>query len=95
MTEDTKRALDAIRPIAEVLSIEVSARDNFLYCDGQAIGIACNSTYATVNEFIGYAMIRMCEREYRFKMDKKLEKCIKLYWFSDAQLKQMEVKKNA
>lgn len=55
MTEDTKRAIEAIEPIAKELHIKVTADDSFLYCNGQAIGIGCNSAYATVTEFIEYA----------------------------------------
>lgn len=54
MTEDTKRAIEAIDPIAKELKIKVTADDSFLYCNGQAIGIGCNSAYATIKEFIGY-----------------------------------------
>ena len=67
MTNDTKRALELIEPMAKELNIEVKADDKLLYCNGQAIGIACNSTYATINEFLGYAFLRMCQREYRFR----------------------------
>lgn len=64
MTNDTKRAIEIIEPMAKELKIEVSADDRLLYCNGQAIGISCNSTYATINEFLGYAFLRMCDREY-------------------------------
>lgn len=91
MTKDTERALEIIRPMAEEIGINVSADDSFLYCNGQAIGIGCNSAYATINEFIGYAMINLCEREYRFKdtMASAMNRAIRRYWFSDEQLKKI------
>ena len=96
MTNDTKRALEIIEPMAKELNIEVSADDRLLYCNGQAIGISCNSTYATINEFLGYAFLRMCQREYRFRdsLDDALwlQEDIRRYWVSDAVLKKMGLK---
>lgn len=90
MTNDTRIALEKIAPIAYELNIDVKADGSFLYCDGQAIGIGCNSTYATINEFIGYAFLKMCEREYRYKEGleeaKDLQQAVKRYWFGKAQL---------
>ena len=82
MTGDTERALAAIRPIAEILGIEVSADAHFLYCDGQPIGIEANSAYATVNEFIGYAIFWLASHEYRYKRTCGQELCdaVKRYW---------------
>ena len=58
MTEDTARALEIIKPMADELGITVYADDNFLYCGfhdiTQPIGITFNSTYATLKEFVGY-----------------------------------------
>lgn len=97
MTNDTKLALEIIKPMAKELSIEVSADDKLLYCNGQAIGISCNSTYATINEFLGFAFLRMCQREYRFRDSieeaQMLQEDIKRYWVSDAVLKKMGLKK--
>lgn len=63
MTDDTRRALEVIEPIAEILGIsEVRADNKFLYIDGHAIGISGNSTYATVMEFIGVCTIRYCRK---------------------------------
>ena len=96
MTNDTKRALELIEPMAKELNIEVSADDRLLYCNGQAIGISCNSTYATINEFLGFAFLRMCEREYRFRESieeaQMLQEDIRRYWVSDAVLKKMGLK---
>ena len=82
MTGDTERALAAIRPIAEILGIEVSADFHFLYCDGQPIGIVCNSAYATVKEFIGYAMLWLADHEYRFDTacGSELREAVQRYW---------------
>jgi len=97
VTNDTQKALEVIIPLAAHLNIEVSADDKLLYCNGQAIGISCNSTYATINEFLGYAFLRMCDREYyRFRDGiaeaKELKEAIKRYWVSDAVLKKMGLK---
>ena len=96
MTNDTKRAIEIIEPMAKELNIEVSADDRLLYCNGQAIGISCNSTYATINEFLGYAFLRMCNREYRFRESieeaQALQEDIRRYWVSDAVLKKMGLK---
>lgn len=96
MTNDTQKALEVIIPLAAYLNIEVSADDRLLYCNGQAIGISCNSTYATINEFLGYAFLRMCQREYRFRDSieeaQMLQEDIKRYWVSDAVLKKMGLK---
>ena len=92
MTEDTKRALEIIGPVAKELNIEVSADYDFLYCNGQAIGIACNSTYATPNEFLGYAMIWIGGREYRYRVPESYKKEIKRYWFTDEQIEKMRLR---
>ena len=93
MTNDTRIALEKIQPIAYELNIDVRADGSFLYCDGQPIGIGCNSTYATINEFLGYAFLRMCQREYRFKDGmaeaKELQEAIKRYWISKAALEKI------
>ena len=87
MTEDTKRAMEMIRPIAKELGICVNADDDWLLCDEQAIGIACNSTYATVVEFIAYCMYRLDKRELRFRgaisWNKLAEEAVKRYWLSN------------
>ena len=54
MTEDTRRALEIIKPIAELYSIRINADDKYLYLNENRIGISCNSTWATVNEFVGF-----------------------------------------
>ena len=92
MTNDTRIALEKIEPIAYELGIEVSADDKFLYCNGQAIGISCNSAYATINEFIGYAFLNMCNREYRFKKcgeSRTVTEAVKRYWISKAMLNKL------
>lgn len=92
MTEDTKRALEIIGPVAKELNIEVSADYDFLYCNGQAIGIAYNSTYATLKEFFGYAMIWIGNRDYRYKVPENYKKELKRYWFTDDQIKKMRLR---
>lgn len=96
MTNDTQKALEVIIPLAAYLNIEVSADDRLLYCNSHAIAISCNSTYATINEFLGYAFLRMCEREYRFKAGiaeaTELNKEIRRYWVSKSTLEKLGLK---
>lgn len=89
MTDDTKRALEAIEPIAKALNIKVLADDKFLYLNGQAIGIGCNSTWATVNEFIGYAFVKTWTADKSVRIPEPLMSRIKRYWFTKEQLKKM------
>lgn len=91
MTDDTKRALEAIEPIAKALNIKVQADDRFLYLNGQAIGIGCNSAYATINEFIGYAflMIWMKDKYMYCEVTEELRDRIKRYWFTPEQMEQV------
>ena len=82
MTQDTQRALDMLRPIAYQLGIQISADDEKLYCNGQAIGIGCNSTYATIKEFMGYALWYEGEHRCpeRWKMPKKYAEKVQEFW---------------
>lgn len=83
-TEDTKRALAVIKPLADQIGISVSADDWLLYCNGQAIGIDCNSTYATIKEFIGYAVwfLDKTDTTYRLNIPSAVKKRIQRYWLS-------------
>lgn len=91
MTNDTKRALEAIKPIAEIFGIEVSADDKYMYCNGKAIGIACNSDYATCLEFVGYAFLKVYMKNRSFvSVPLKIRDLITRYWVSDALKKKME-----
>lgn len=89
MTEDTKRALAAIEPMANAVGVRVSADEHFLYCNGQAIGIECNSAYATINEFIGYAFLKVWAKDNCFKMPQTVTDRVRRYWFTDEQIKMM------
>lgn len=91
MTDDTKQALEAIEPIAKALNIHVRADEKFLYLNGQAIGIGCNSAYATINEFIGYAflMVWMKDKYMYCEVTEELRDRIKRYWFTPEQLEQV------
>ena len=89
MTNDTAKAMEIIRPMAKEFNIDVSADDHCLYCNGQAIGIACNSAYATLNEFLGYAIYWMFvtnHSRWKGSMSKDFEKQIKSYWISEETL---------
>ena len=86
MTPDTERALKIIEPIANALNIKVSADDKRLYIDDPyegeaAIGISCNSTYATLMEFIGLLTMRHA-RDRHWKLTKNQQETIKRYWIS-------------
>ena len=81
MTKDTEKALEVLRPVGEIMGVELDADDDgFLYCNGQAIGISCNSTYATVKEFIAYCMVKMSREENRYRLTDSLERNLKRYW---------------
>ena len=90
MTDDTKRALEIINPIAEALGMrEVTADNKFLYADGANIGISGNSTYATVMEFIGVCAIRYCHKFRELNLTMKQLEAIKRYWFTPEQLERI------
>ena len=86
---DTERALEAIRPIAKELHIKIDADGNFLYCNGQPIGIGCNSTYATIMEFVGYVFATVYAHDrieaHGEKLPREVADRIKRYWFSKDQ----------
>ena len=92
MTNDTKRALEIIGPLAQELNINVSADENFLYCNGQAIGIGCNSTFATLMEFIGFLLITVYAKDMLqtrgVKLTGECADVVKRYWYSPAQMAQ-------
>ena len=96
ITPDTIRALEKIEPIAGELNIKVSADGSFLYIDDPyegetAIGISCNSTYATIMEFIGGLVLRHA-RDRRWTVSPKQTEKIKKYWVSMDAVKKMEAK---
>ena len=80
MTEDTKRAVEIIKPIAKELGIRIDADEKRLYLNGQAIGISCNSTYATVMEALGYLFLREYPRFRMTSITKGLKDDIERYW---------------
>ena len=92
MTDDTRRALEASAPLAKELTVTVSADHNFLYCNGQAIGIGCNSTFATLMEFIGYLMVKVYAKDLLqlrgVKLTSEFVSVIKRYWYTTAQYTQ-------
>lgn len=100
MTEDTKRAIEAIEPIAKELNIKVTADGSFLYCNGQAIGIGCNSAYATIKEFIGYVFATVYKHDVFDMLGEalpaKVLNRVRKYWLTKSQLEKfrMETKTN-
>ena len=90
MTEDTRRALEIIKPIADFLHIEVSADWKLLYVNELAIGIACNSTYATVMEFIGFLLVSEYTRFRDIHIDKYDIDNIERYWICGELLQKMK-----
>lgn len=93
MTEDTRRALEIIKPIAEQLNIKVSADECLLYVDDPyegefAVGIGCNSTYATLMEFIGLLVLRHA-RDRMWDIGGRQAKTVKRYWISQEALNKM------
>ena len=87
MTEDTKRALAIIEPMAKELGLHTCADAHYLFINGQAIGIACNSTYATVMEFIGY-LVFVWAKDRCASVPPQLADHIKRYWYTSEQVAQ-------
>lgn len=95
MTDDTKRALEIIQPIAEMLNIKVSADNKILYLDGMGIGIAMNSTYATLMEFIGWLFAKKYDPKFReIKLTEEQQETIGLYWITPEMLKKLGIKES-
>lgn len=90
MTDDTYRAQCIIQPLADELGIQVRADENYLFLNGQAIGIACNSTYATIMEFIGY-LIFLWAKDKCEAVPGAMTRRIKRYWYTDEQMKQFKM----
>lgn len=88
MTKDTQRALEIIKPMAEELHIKVDADDSLLYCNGQAIGIGWNSTYATVMEFIGYVLVK--EYSKWRNLNSRLFDDARRFWVSKELMKKLK-----
>ena len=83
MTDDTKRAVEALKPLMRELKIEISADKYHLYLNDQAIGIDCNSTWATIMEAIGYVFQTQYVKDFRRLKEgtkKDLAVNIKRYW---------------
>ena len=91
MTEDTKRAIEILKPICDLLGIRLDADSGLLYLKDQAIGIGCNSTYATVMEAIGYIFLTEFPKfRYGAVPDKQLTEDVKRYWISKAALNKLK-----
>ena len=69
MTEDTARALEVIRPLADELGVKIDADKSHLYIENTMIGIYANSTYATVMEALGYIFITQYPAFRRMKRE--------------------------
>ena len=93
MTEDTKRALEIIKPIADELNITVDADEKLLYVNDFAIGIAMNSTFATLKEFIGVLIIGYDKYFRRINLDEDQMDIIKRYWITPELLKKISAEK--
>jgi hypothetical protein len=85
--------------MAKELHIQVDADNSFLYCNGQAIGIGCNSTYATIKEFIGYVFATVYKHDvfdlHGEAVPPKVMARVKDYWFTKEQMKKFEEAVNA
>lgn len=81
MTEDTKKALEILKPICDLLRMEIDADENTMSIDGQKVGISCNSTYATVMEGIGMLFLLRYVNQFRtHKISDETKEAIKRYW---------------
>lgn len=95
MTDDTKRALEIIKPIADELGITVKADDKILYIQEIGIGISCNSTWATLWEFIGYLITVYDSKFRRININNMQKHQIKRFWLSHDVLKKISVEPKA
>ena len=90
MTRDTMKAVQILEPICKELFISIDADDSLLYLNEQPIGIACNSTGATIMEALAYIFM---ERYPRFrpsaKISSALERDIKRYWVDPQTVEKM------
>lgn len=93
MTEDTKKALEIIKPIADELNIKVSADDDILYIDNIGVAIGCNSTYATLMEFIGYLTLKYNSKFRFIYLSQEQIDSIKTYYYSEALIKKRAMRK--
>lgn len=89
MTEDTKRALAIIEPMAKELGITVKADESILYMNGQPIGIGCNSTLATTMEALGYMFLEKYPKWRCTDISEELKEDITRYWISAAALRKI------
>ena len=80
MTEDTKKALEIIEPLANELGFVVSATENLLFMNNQPIRITYNSTSATLYEMIGWMFWEKWLQHRPVREDATLEETIKRYW---------------
>ena len=84
MTDDTKRAVEILRPIMEELRIPMEATNSRLILRDDAIGIECNSTWATIMEAIGWLFLKAYAQDFRpsvsEEMDYDLRDDIQRYW---------------
>ena len=86
MTDDTKQALAILAPICDLLHVEIDADEKVMVMNGQKIGIACNSTYATVMEGIGYLFAEKYAGKFRrHVMGAYTLEAIKRYWVKGKQ----------
>ena len=85
MTEDTRKALLAIAPVAKELNIEVLAGEKCIFCNGQAIGISYNSTYATLLEVLGYLTHVLADAKGT-KVPDAFGKRLRRYWVSEPEI---------
>ena len=73
------------------MGITLSADDGLLYIGEDAIGIGCNSTYATVMEAVGYIFLKEFPKfRYGVVLDKDLTEDIKRYWVGKAALNKLK-----
>ena len=90
VTEDTKKAIEILNPIAKELNISIEADDNCLFMDDTAIGIACNSTYATLMEAIGWIFMTQYPKFRKIEIPRDMEKNITRYCVRRSVLKKLK-----
>ena len=94
MTNDTARAVEALKPLMDYLNVDIEADEKRLYMGGQAIGISCNSTWATLMEAIGWLFLQkyVPDRErYNKVLTPEGKRKIKEFWMSKADVERQNL----
>ena len=96
MTEDTKRAIEIMQPLAEALQFDMTADDDILWMDSTPIGISSNNTWATLMEMVGWIFYKRYIPEFReIDIDREeVRNVIQRYWLTRPLVKRLGLAKD-